>query len=78
MNDKDEKLKKIEAGMKYRSLEEQYGLRQSRGCMDQVLAVRQVCENNIANGKDIFWEFVMEKSYGTIDRHGWQMQECID
>ena len=45
--------------------------RQGRGCMDQVLAVRQVCEKYLANGKDVFWVFLyLEKAYDTIDRHG--------
>ena len=39
------------------------------------VAVRQVCEKYLANGKDIFWAFMdLEKAYDTIDRHGvWQM-----
>ena len=43
--------------------------------MDQVFAVRQVCEKYLANGKDVFWWFTdLEKAYDTIDRHGmWQM-----
>ena len=43
--------------------------------MDQVFAVRQVCEKYQANCKDIFWAFTdLEKAYDTIDRHGmWQM-----
>ena len=43
--------------------------------MDQVFAVRQVCEKYLANEKDVFWEFMdLEKAYDTIDRHGmWQM-----
>ena len=43
--------------------------------MDQVFAVRQVCENNPANGKDVFWVFMdLEKVYDMIDWHGmWQM-----
>ena len=32
----------------------QCGCRQGRGCMDQVFAVRQVCEKYLANGKDVF------------------------
>ena len=46
-----------------------------RGCMDQVFAVRQVCEKYLANGKDVFWPVMdLEKAYDTIDRHGmWQM-----
>ena len=39
--------------------------------MDQVFAVRQVCEKYLANGKDVFWAFMdLEKAYDTIDRHG--------
>ena len=43
--------------------------------MDQVFAVRQVCEKCLANGKDEFWAFMdLEMDYDTIDRHGmWQM-----
>ena len=54
---------------------EQCGFRQSRGCMDQVFAVKQVCEKYLANGKDVFSAFMdMEKAYYTIDRDGmWQM-----
>ena len=55
--------------------DEQCGFRQGRGCMDQVFAVRQVCEKYLANGKYEFWAFMdLEKAYDTIDRHGmWQM-----
>ena len=43
--------------------------------MDQVFAVRQVCEKYLANGKDVFWAFIdLEKANDTIHRHGmWQM-----
>ena len=43
--------------------------------MDQVFAVRQVCEKYLANGKDVFCGFMdLEKAYDTIDRHAmWQM-----
>ena len=40
--------------------------RQGRGCLDQVFAVRQVCEKYLANGKDVFWEIV-----GCVS--GWEM-----
>ena len=55
--------------------EEQCGLRQGRECMDQVFAVRQVCQKYPANGKDVLWAFMdLGKAYDTIDRHGmWQM-----
>ena len=36
--------------------------------MDQVFAVRQVCEKYLANGKDVFWAIMdLEKAYDTID-----------
>ena len=43
--------------------------------MDQMFAVRQVCEKYLTNGKDVFWAFMdLEKAYDTIDQHGmWQM-----
>ena len=42
--------------------------------MDQVFAVRQVCEKYFANGKGVFWAFMDLEAYDTIDRHGmWQM-----
>ena len=33
------------------------------------------CEKYLANGKDVFWDFMdLENSHDTIDRHGmWQM-----
>ena len=43
--------------------------------MDQTYAVRQVCETNLANWKDVFWAFMdLEKAHDAIDLHGmWQM-----
>ena len=43
--------------------------------LQQVFAVRQVCEKYLPNGKDVFWALMdLEKAYDTIDRHGmWQM-----
>ena len=39
--------------------------------MDQVFAVRQVCEPYRAILKDVFWAFMdLETAYDTIDRHG--------
>ena len=39
--------------------------------MDQVFAVRQVCEKYLANRKNVFWVFMdLEKAYDTIDRQG--------
>ena len=68
-------IKRVRAGTQCAIGEEQCGIRPGRGCMDQVLAVRQVCEKYLANGKNVFWVFMdLEKPYDTIDRHGmWQM-----
>ena len=42
-----------------------------RGCMDEVFAVRKVCEKYLANGKGVFWAFMdLEQAYDTIDRLG--------
>ena len=48
--------------------------------MEQMFAVRQVCEKYLTNGKDVFWAFMyLEKAYDTIDQHGmWQMEECME
>ena len=38
------------------------------GRVEEVFAVRQVCEKYLANGKDVFWAFMdLEKAYDTID-----------
>ena len=47
-------IKKVRAGTECAIGEEQCGLRQGRGCMDQVFTVRQGCEKYLANGKDVF------------------------
>ena len=43
--------------------------------MDQLFAVRLVCEKYLANVKDVFLAFMdLKKAYDTIYRHGmWQM-----
>ena len=68
-------IKRVRAGTGCAIGEEQCGFRQGRGCMDQVFAVRRVCEKYLANGKNVFWAFKdLENAYDTIDRNGmWQM-----
>ena len=68
-------IKRAKAGTESAIGEERCGFRQGRGWMDQLFAVRQVCEKYLANGKDVFWALMdLEKAYDTIDRHGvWQM-----
>ena len=48
--------------------------RRGRGCMDQVFAVRQLCEKYLTNGKCVFWAIIeIENAFDTINRHGmWQ------
>ncbi len=55
--------------------EEQCGFRVGRGCVDQVFAVRQVCEKYVAKGKDVYWAFMdLEKVYDRVDRDAmWQV-----
>ena len=68
-------IKRVRAGTECAIGEEQCGFRQFRGCVDQVFAVRQVCEKYLANGKNVFWAFMdVGRACDTIDRHGmWQM-----
>ena len=68
-------IKRVRAGTECAIGEEQFGFRQGRGCMDQVFAVRQVCEKCLTNGKGVCCAFMdLEKAYDTTDRHGmWQM-----
>ena len=64
-------IKRFRAGTECALAVEQCRFRQGRGCMDQVFAVRHVCEKYLANGKDVFWAFMdLEKAYDTIDRPG--------
>ena len=57
-------IKRVRAGTECAIGEEQCGFRQGRESIDQVFAVRQVCEKYLANGKDVFWAFMdLEKAY---------------
>ena len=73
-------IKRVKASTECAIGEEQCGFRQGRGCMDQVLSVRHVCEKYLANRKDVFWAFMdLEKAYDTVDRHDmWQMRKIVD
>ena len=67
-------IKRVRAGIECAIGEEQCGFRQGRGCMDQVFAVRQVCEKYLTN-RNVFWAFMdLEKAYDSIDLLGmWQI-----
>ena len=43
-------IKRVRAGTECAIGEEQCGFQQGRGCMDQLLAIRQVPEKYLANG----------------------------
>ena len=43
-------IQRVRAGTECAIGDEQCGFRQGRGCMDQLFAVRQVCEKYLANG----------------------------
>ena len=47
-------IKIIMAGTECEIGEKHCGFMQGRGCMDQVFALRQVCETYLANEKDVF------------------------
>ena len=64
-------IKRVRARNECAIGEEQCGFRQGRGCMDQVFAVKHVCDKYLANGNDLFLSFMdLEKANDTIDRHG--------
>ena len=71
-------IKRARDGTEYAIGEEQCGFTQGRGCMDQVFAVRQVCEKYHANKKAVFFAFTdLEKAYDTIDRHGMRQMQRV-
>ena len=50
--------------------EEQCGLREGRGCIDQIFAVRQLCKKYSGVNKDVHRaSLVLEKAYDEIDRN---------
>ena len=58
--------------------DEQCGFRRGRGCVDQVFAVRQVCEKAIERGKEVVWAFMdLEKAYDRVDRSALWKVLCI-
>ena len=69
-------IKRVRAGTECATGEEQCGFRLGRGCMNEMFAVRLVCEKYIANGKDVFlrlwiWKRHMIRSIGMVCM--WQM-----
>ena len=49
--------------------EVQGGFRRGRGCTDQIFIVRQLCEEYLGKGKDVYSAFLdLEKVYDRVDR----------
>lgn len=62
-------IKRVRMGTDIAIGDEQCGFRQGRGCVDQVFAVKQICEKYLEKGKDVFFAFMdLEKAYDRIDR----------
>ena len=58
--------------------EEQCGFRRGRGCVDQVFAVRHVCEKAIERGTEVVWAFMdVEKAYDRVDSSALWKVLCI-
>ena len=55
--------------------EEQGGFMRGRGCIDQIFAIRQVCEKHLGKGEEVLFAFMdLEKAYDRITREGmWKM-----
>ena len=55
--------------------EEQCGFREGRGCVDQIFAVRQLCEKYLGVNREVYMAFMdLEKAYDRIDRNAlWQV-----
>ncbi len=60
-------VKRVREGTEGAICDEQGGFRRGRGCVDQISAVRQVCEKYLAKGKDVFWAS-MDLERAQIDR----------
>ncbi len=50
-------IKRVREGTEGVICDEQGGFRR-RGCVDQIFAVRQVCEKYLTKCKDVFWAFM--------------------
>ena len=62
-------IKSVKAGTECAIREDQCGFRKGRGCMDQVCAVRQVCEKYVGkmySGSSWIWKRPMILSIGMV------------
>ncbi len=64
-------IKRVREGTEGMIRDEQGGFRRGKGCVDQIFAVRQVCQKYLAKSKEVFWAFMdLEKAYERTDREG--------
>ena len=50
--------------------EDQCGFSEGRGCVDQIFAVRQLCDKYLGVNKEVYMAFMdLEKAYDKIDRN---------
>ena len=62
----DERVRKVTEGL---IGEEQGGYRKGKGCVDQIFAVKQVCEKAKERGPKVYMGFMdLEKAYDRVDR----------
>ena len=68
-------IRRVREGTEGVIREEQGGFQKGKGCVDQIFAVRQICEKFVEKGREVFWAFMdLEKAYDRIDRDGmWHM-----
>ena len=60
--------------------EKQCRFRMGRGCVDQTFVVRQLCEECLAEGREVYPAFMdLEKAYDRVERRAlWQMVRIFE
>ena len=66
-------IKRVRAGTECAIGKEQCRFRQGRGCVDQVFAIRQVCEKYLENGKNYSGRLWIWKRH---DRSTWYVADA--
>ena len=59
---------------------EQWGFRAGRGCVDQILTLKQICEKARENNRRVYVSFMdLEKAYDRVNREAlWQVLRVYD
>ena len=62
-------IERVKACTEHQIGEEQCGFRSGRGCVDQVFALKNVCEKYLEKQMDLYVAFMdLEKAYDRVDR----------